>query len=197
MQRLLAAGIYIFIIVMIYGLLNGGIADILNQSEAASVWFFSGILLIIMGMYVTEPYFSSPTDTLSNSISLILVLLAITNWQELKGYVELLVYAVCMFILSIFHMIVKNYNERAKRISFWCLKNLGSSKTMFSVVYLVSAFSFFRDNIPMLFAAIALWICMVPIGLVESIIAKFSQLMAIIKEKDIDSCIGVSIKNSD
>ena len=197
LQRLLAAGIYIFIIVMIYGLLNGGIADILNQSEAASVWFFSGILLIIMGMYVTEPYFSSPTDTLSNSISLILVLLAITNRQELKGYVELLVYAVCMFILSIFHMIVKNYNEKAKRISFWCLKHLGSSKTMFSVVYLVSAFSFFRDKIPMLFAAIALWICMVPIGLVEGIIAKFSQLMGIIKEKDIDSCIGVAIKNSE
>lgn len=195
LQRLLVAGIYIFIIVMIYGLLNGGIADILNQSEAASVWFFSGILLIIMGMYVTEPYFSSPTDTLSNSISLILVLLAITNRQELNGYIELLVYAVCMFILSIFHMIVKNYNEKAKRISFWCLKHLGSSKTMFSVVYLVSAFSFFRDNTPMLFAAIALWICMVPIGLVESIIAKFSQLMGIIKEKDIDSCIGVAIKN--
>lgn len=174
LQRLLVAGIYIFIIVMIYGLLNGGIADILNQSEAASVWFFSGILLIIMGMYVTEPYFSSPTDTLSNSISLILVLLAITNRQELNGYIELLVYAVCMFILSIFHMVVKNYNEKAKRISFWCLKHLGSSKTMFSVVYLVSAFSFFRDNTPMLFAAIALWICMVPIGLVESIIAKFS-----------------------
>lgn len=168
LQRLLVAGIYIFIIVMIYGLLNGGIADILNQSEAASVWFFSGILLIIMGMYVTEPYFSSPTDTLSNSISLILVLLAITNRQELNGYIELLVYAVCMFILSIFHMIVKNYNEKAKRISFWCLKHLGSSKTMFSVVYLVSAFSFFRDNTPMLFAAIALWICMVPIGLVVS-----------------------------
>ena len=197
LQRLLVAGIYIFIIVMIYGLLNGGIADILNQSEAASVWFFSGILLIIMGMYVTEPYFSSPTDTLSNSISLILVLLAITNRQELNGYIELLVYAVCMFILSIFHMIVKNYNEKAKRISFWCLKHLGSSKTMFSVVYIVSAFSFFRDNIPMLFAAIALWICMVPIGLVESIIAKFSQLMGIIKEKDIDSCIGVAIKNSE
>ena len=197
LQRLLVAGIYIFIIVMIYGLLNGGIADILNQSEAASVWFFSGILLIIMGMYVTEPYFSSPTDTLSNSISLILVLLAITNRQELNGYIELLVYAVCMFILSIFHMVVKKYNEKAKRISFWCLKHLGSSKTMFSVVYLVSAFSFFRDNTPMLFAAIALWICMVPIGLVESIIVKFSQLMGIIKEKDIDSCIGVAIKNSE
>ena len=109
LQRLLVAGIYIVIIVMIYGLLNGGIADLLNQSEPTSVWFFSGILLIIMGMYVTEPYFSSPTDTLSNSISLILVLTSLTNRQELKGYVGLLIYAVCMFMLSIFHMIIKNH----------------------------------------------------------------------------------------
>ena len=197
LQRLLVAGIYIVIIVMIYGLLNGGIADLLNQSEPTSVWFFSGILLIIMGMYVTEPYFSSPTDTLSNSISLILVLTSLTNRQELKGYVGLLVYAVCMFMLSIFHMIIKNHNEKAKRISFWCLKHLGSSKTMFSVVYLVWAFSFFRDNMPMLFAAIALWICMVPIGLIEKIIAILSQLMGIIKEKDTDSCIGIAVKNSE
>ena len=197
LQRLLVAGIYIVIIVMIYGLLNGGIADLLNQSEPTSVWFFSGILLIIMGMYVTEPYFSSPTDTLSNSISLILVLTSLTNRQELKGYVGLLVYAVCMFMLSIFHMIIKNHNEKAKRISFWCLKHLGSSKTMFSVVYLVSGFSFFRDNMPMLFAAIALWICMVPIGLIEKIIAILSQLRGIIKEKDTDSCIGIAVKNAE
>lgn len=191
LQRLLVAGIYIVIIVMIYGLLNGGIADLLNQSESASVWFFSGILLIIMGMYVTEPYFSSPTDTLSNSISLILVLTSLTNRQELKGYAGLLIYAVCMFVLSIFHMIIKHHNEKTKRISFWCLKYFGSSKTMFSVVYLVSGFSFFRGNMPMLFAAIALWICMVPIGLIEKIIAALSQLMGIIKEKDTDSCIGI------
>ena len=68
---------------------------------------------------------------------------------------------------------------------------------MFSVVYLVSGFSFFRDNMPMLFAAIALWICMVPIGLIEKIIAILSQLMGIIKEKDTDSCIGIAVKNSE
>ncbi len=115
--------------------------------------------------------------------------------RQLSQLQGLLVYAVCMFMLSIFHMIVKNHYEKAKRISFWCLKHLGSSKTMFSVVYLVSGFSFFKDNMPMLFAAIALWICMVPIGLIEKVIAALSQLMGIIKEKDTDSCIGISVKN--
>lgn len=197
LQRLLVAGMYIVIIVMIYGALNGGIADLLNQSEPASVWFFSGILLVVMGMYVTEPYFSSPTDTLSNSISLILVLTSLTNRQELKGYVGLFIYAVCMFVLSIFHMIVKNHNEKVKRVSFWCLKYLGSSKTMFSVVYLISGFSFFRDNIPMLFAAIALWICMVPVGLIDKVVVALAQLIGIMQENDVDSCIGIAVKNSE
>ncbi len=197
LQRLMAAGVYVAIIVILYGVLNGGIADLLRQSEPTTVWFFSGILLVIMGMYVTEPFFSSPTDTLSNSISLILVLTAFTSKQQLVGYWELLAYAICMFIISIFHMIVKNRSEKAKKISFWILKNLGSSKVMFSVVYVVSAFSFFKDNTPMLFAALALWICMVPVGVVEKIIYAICQFAGIIKEKDADSCIGVAVKNSE
>lgn len=197
LQRLITAMVYIVIIVVIYGALNGGIADLLNQSEPTTVWFFSGILLVIMGMYVTEPYFSSPTDTLSNSISLILVLTALTSKQEIVGYWGLLVYAICMFLISIVHMIVKNKSEKAKKISFWILKYLGSSKVMFSVVYLVSAFSFFKENIPMLFAATALWICMVPIGLVEKVVNAICQLAGIIKEKNADSCIGIVVKNSE
>lgn len=197
LQRLIAAGVYVAIIVILYGVLNGGIGDLLRQSEPTTVWFFSGILLVIMGMYVTEPYFSSPTDTLSNSISLILVLTALTSKQQLVGYWELLVYAICMFLISILHMIVKNWSEKTKRISFWILKNLGSSKVMFSVVYVVSAFSFFKENTPMLFAAIALWICMVPVGMIEKIIYAICQLAGIMKEKEDDSCIGMAVKNSE
>lgn len=197
LQRLIAAGVYIAIIIVIYGMLNGGIADLIGQSEPTTVWFFSGILLVIMGMYVTEPYFSSPTDSLSNSISLILVLAALTSKQQLVGYWGLLAYAICIFFISILHMIVKNRSEKAKKISFWILKNLGSSKVMFSVVYLVSAFSFFKENTPMLFAALALWICMVPVGLVEKMISAICQLAGIIIEKDAVSCIGIAVKNSE
>ncbi len=196
-QRLIAAGVYIAIIAVLYGLLNGGIADLLRQSEPTTVWFFSGILLVIMGMYVTEPFFSSPTDTLSNSISLILVLTALTSKQQLVGYWGLLSYAICMFFISVLHMIIKNRNEKAKKISYWILKNLGSSKVMFSVVYVVSAFSFFKENTPMLFAALALWICMVPVGLIERIIYAVCQLAGIIKEKNVDSFIGTAVKNSE
>ena len=150
-----------------------------------------------MGMYVTEPYFSSPTDTFSNSISLILVLTALVNKQELKGYWMLLLYAIFMFILSMIHMVVKKQNEKAKRITFWTLKHMGSSRVMFSSVYIISAFSYFQDNYSMLFAAMVLWICMVPVGLVERIINAISQLYGILKESGVDSYIGLAVRNSD
>lgn len=58
-QRLIVAFVYVITIVLAYSVLGGPISDILNQKDQASVWFFSGILLVIMGKYVTEPYFSS------------------------------------------------------------------------------------------------------------------------------------------
>ncbi len=196
LQRLFAAFVYIAIIVVLYGFLSGGISDLLDQSESTTVWFFSGILLVIMGMYVTEPYFSSPTDTLSNSISLILLLTGLVDRRELKGYWALLLYAVSMFLLSFIHMIVKDRNEKAKRATFWILKHLGSSKFMFSTVYIVSGFSYFRDNYPILIASMMFWICMVPLGLVERIINAINQLRGILKEREVDSCIGLAIRNS-
>ena len=93
-QRLLVAIAYVFTIVLAYSILGGPIADILNQKDQASVWFFSGILLVIMGKYVTEPYFSSPSDTLSNSISLTLFLTTLIDSNKLIGYRFLIIYSL-------------------------------------------------------------------------------------------------------
>ena len=46
-QRLLAAVLYVIAIVVIYWVLGDGIGGLLHQREPESVWFFSGILLVI------------------------------------------------------------------------------------------------------------------------------------------------------
>lgn len=193
-QRIIAAIMYVITIVIVYGVLGGSVIDILNQTEQASVWFFSGILLVIMGKYVTEPYFSSPTDTFSNSISLILMLQTVADKSKLVGYYFLYVYAVLMFGLSLTHIVFKNVNERFKRISFFVLKNIGTSKMMFSAVYLFSAYSYFKDNMSMLIFAIALWICLIFFDVYEMLIRKMQELVKIIKVKQID-VIGMAVKN--
>ena len=107
-QRIVVSVLYIIIILLIYAILSGNILELLNQRESTSVWFFSGILLVIMGMYVTEPFFTSPADTLSNSVSLLIILLAVVNKQKMFGYNYLVIYSVAMLLLSIVHIII-NY----------------------------------------------------------------------------------------
>ncbi|MCR5430430.1 MAG: DUF87 domain-containing protein [Eubacterium sp.] len=197
LQRIIVSIMYIIAIITLYTILYGNIADFLHPGESTSLWFFSGILLVVMGTYVTEPFFTSPADSLSNSIALIIVLFATSNRKDLIGYIFLLSYAMFIFAICIFHIIFKDKNEKVKRVSYWILKYLGSSKVMFSSVYILSAFSYFKDNNYMLIAAILLWIFMVPIGLLERIIYGSKKLLGILKDNNTDTHIGVAIKNSE
>ena len=194
-QRLLSAGLYIVILCILYGCLNGSVYDLLNQSEPTTLWFFSGILLVILGMYVTEPYFTSPTDTLSNSLSLILVLTAVTSPEKLHGYWFLLIGAVVLFLLSLVNMLFKDCDEKFCKISYKILKTIGSSRTMFSLVYLFSAFSYFTENISMLIATVTLWILMVPIDVLSCVINLICEIVHV--KKDVSSYIGVVVRNSE
>lgn len=128
-----------------------------------------------MGRYVTKPYFSSPTDTFANSISLILVLTA-SDHSSLIGYKQLLFFSYFLFLLSLLHIIFKNINEKFKNISYWIMKNVGSSTILYSFVYLLSAYSFFVPaNCPMFTAAIAVWICIVFFDVYGKMIRKISS----------------------
>ena len=111
-QRLLAAVLYVIVIVLIYWILGDGISGLLQQREPESVWFFSGILLVILGKYVSEPYFSSHSNTFTNSLSLIIFLLGSAEGKQLKGYWILLVCAAVLFALSLSHMLFKDKSEK-------------------------------------------------------------------------------------
>ncbi len=193
-QRLIVAFAYVVTIVIAYSVLGGPIADILHQRDQASVWFFSGILLVIMGKYVTEPYFSSPSDTLSNSISLTLFLTTLINKNELIGYWFLLVYSLSMFIMSIIHIAIKNTNFKFKKVSYYLLKSIGSSKWMFSAIYLLAAYSYFQTKIPMLVVSIAIWISLVFCDVYELILKWLVGLWKSATKKTSEE-IGLAVKN--
>lgn len=194
-QRLLTAFLYVITIIALYTILSGNIMDIFSQSTESTLWFFSGILLIIMGSYVTEPYFSSPTDTFANSISLILVLSA-SDHSSLIGYKPLLIFSYFLFLLSLLHIIFKNTNKKFKNLSYWIMKNVGSSTVLYSFVYLLSAYSFFAlANCPMFTAAIAVWICIVFFDVYGKIIRKISSLICILKSKSQSPIIGYAIRS--
>lgn len=201
-QRLVTAFIYLIAIMLTFNTLGSGLSSILDQNNDSSIWFYSGILLIIMGKYVTEPYFSTPTDTFANSISLILVLITIDDKTKLWGYHFLLIYSISLIVLSLIHMIFKNINEKFKNITYFLLKNIGSSTIIFSLVYLFSSYSYFTSDIflkthsiCMFISAITLWICIVFFDIVGKIISKIVTLFTLFKNKNPQEFIGISIKS--
>lgn len=194
-QRLITAILYIAIIVLLYGLLNGGLFDLMQQTEPVSIWFFSGILLVILGKYVTEPYFSSPSDILTNSLSLLLTLFILPDKTKLYGYWILMSFALLLFLLSLFHIVFKDRNTKFKNISYSVLKRLGKSSVLFSAVYLLSSFSFFSKDIPMLFASILIWIFMIPIDSLSYFVSWICELTGIIKNKVGSTAVGISVRS--
>ena len=70
-ERIIIAVLYIIIMLLLFKFMGKDIGKVLNFSEDSSIWFYSGTLLIVLGNYLTEPFFSKPTDTIANSISVI------------------------------------------------------------------------------------------------------------------------------
>ena len=67
---------------------------------------------------------------------------------------------------------------------------------IFSAVYILSAFSYFNQNYPMLLASLLLWVMMVPVDSLSYIISWICSCINIIKEKESGS-IGIAVRNSE
>ena len=168
-ERIIVGSIYFLVLFLLYRSLGNNFSALSTLGSDSSVWFYSGALLIILGSYITEPYFSKPTDTIASSISLLLALLGITNKKLLIGYNFMLVYAFLMLVIAVIAIFLKDYENKPKEILYFITKTIGTSKVMFSTIYLFSAFSYFTKGTSLVEFGIMLilWSCLVmgdPIG---------------------------------
>lgn len=194
-QRLLVALIYIILLMVLYTLLGGRIFDI---TEETSIWFYSGALLIILGSYVTEPYFTKPTDSIANSISAFLGLLIVVNKENLFGYYYILYFSIAIFIISILTIILKDKFKKVSRVTYWFVSNFGSAKFIFSLIYLSSAYSFFsKTNLGLFVIAIALLVCILFFDFAGKLLKKIYHLVGIFEEKKNIAFLGRAIANKD
>lgn len=198
-QRLIIAAIYLIIIFICILLLGENPVDLIKGSTDESIWFYSGVLLIIMGQYVTEPFFSTPADAFANSITAILALIAVHNKQSFKMYWVLFVYCCIIGLLSIVAIGTNKYNNRFSKTVYFLVNKLGSSKVLFSLIYLLSAFSYFFNPDKYLYFTISmvLWVCIVFFNIVEHIVSFFASLIRSIKTKSDNSYLGQAIKSND
>lgn len=126
-------------------------ADLGNDAQ---VWFTSGLLLIVLGVFVTEKYFTRPLDVIVNVITLFVVLSTLDNVSNFQLYWPLVAYSLLTAIIAFVSFVLideeKDRNYLSQKIAHSAntiSSFLGSSKMLFSIVFILSIFSYFISSL--------------------------------------------------
>lgn len=189
-QRVLAAIIYLILLVLIFSLIGGNISKVIfGQSIDSSIWFYSGALLIVLGAYIAEPFFSKPSNIIINTVAVIVALLGLDDKSALLGYDFIIYYSVGLLLLSIISIVLadteNNTAVKFSKISYWTSTNLGHNKVIFSLLYVSSATTYFglQNEIVPYILMITLWISLVFFDVIGYIITFFSKFKSLISDK--------------
>ena len=148
--------IYLFVFTGILFTLKFLLVDkiFVNLGNDAQVWFTSGLLLIVLGVFVTEKYFTRPLDVIVNVITLFVVLSTLDNVSNFQLYWPLVVYSLITVVIAFLSFVLidegKDRNYLSQKIAYSAntiSSFLGSSKMLFSIVFILSIFSYFISSL--------------------------------------------------
>ncbi|MDR3049416.1 MAG: DUF87 domain-containing protein [Elusimicrobiota bacterium] len=146
--RLLVCIVSLSIFLLICRYFSSNFGFLTDSNSEYNILFVSGALLLLFGTYITEPFFTKPVDVLSNSIAVILALLSIKHPNNFFGYSYVFYFAIFVAILSLTTIIMYGVNKNSKIQILFCdiATKLGSSKIMFSIIYLLTIISYFYER---------------------------------------------------
>src|SRR3989344_5305174 len=120
----------------------------------SEIWFTSGLLLIILGVFVTEKYFTKPLDVIVNVITLFVVLLTLNDVSKFHLYWPLITYSLLTAVIALVSFVLvdeeKDRNVLSQKIAYSLnviSGFLGSSRLLFSIVFILSIFNYFVSSL--------------------------------------------------
>ena len=111
-QRIIVAIIYIGLLLILFAIIDGNFSELLwEPSNDKRIWFISGALLVILGKYIAEPFFSKPTDAIANSTAVLITLIAITDKDGFAFYEIVFWLSISVLFFSILTIFLKNVED--------------------------------------------------------------------------------------
>ncbi|MCE5189415.1 MAG: DUF87 domain-containing protein [Eubacteriales bacterium] len=195
-QRFFIALAYIVVITVIFLSFGGTLSEIVDDTSNMGVWFCSAALLIIFGIYLTEPFFSKPVDTITNCTSVLLTLLALPQKKALIGYWFIMTVTLVLLVLSFITIFFKDKENGFLRLVHFVVMNIGNARFVFSPFYLLSAYSFFAvAGRHAEFTLIALlWFFLCVFDPISWVLRKYNQLR--IAQSPPETYIGIATQCS-
>jgi uncharacterized protein len=197
-ERISAVFIYIFLLISALWYLSGNLSSVFTEGTSYNYVLVSAGLLLIFGVYIAEPYFAKPTDVLVNLSAIILFVLGLPEGTEYLGRSYILYTSLFLLLLTIVVIFAKEESV-LWRFSDWLtglLVTIGQSKVSFSLIYLVTIYSFFGEDQKALVLLFTFWILFITAYWVEMMIKFISKNLTKLKEDNlyIGKIVGVENK---
>ena len=156
-----------------YGI-TGSFAFIQDASSPFNLLFVSSAVFIILGQYISEPFFTTPLDAISNSVAAILILLAIKSPSSFLFYEPILVLFIAILVSAVVVLALNALDilPRIKKTLLVITTNLGKSKVLYSAIYLFGAVSYLKDDPTILLIMLIAWVIAVCTNWLEAVIAR-------------------------
>jgi hypothetical protein len=121
-----------------------------DTSQDTAMWFTSGLLLIVLGLFITERYFTKSLDVLVNVITLSVVLLTLDKRADFQLWGVVLTFVGIIGVLALASFVIfdetKDPNTRSQRIGASAgtiARFFGSARILFSIIFVLSIFNYF------------------------------------------------------
>jgi len=186
-QRFLVSLLYIIIMGAIGRYYNGDFSFIFDTEKPLYVIFVASALMLILGAYITEPYFSKPSDVIAKSIAMLLVLASLKNPELLVGYTFIKWYSLIIGSAAIISILLLEFPKiaRFQRELAVLTTYAGRPKIFFSVLYLTGLLSFFSDTIQEYFTLLIFWLLLIFSQPVENLISWIFKFLSTTKNNHI------------
>jgi uncharacterized protein len=196
-ERIVSALLYTTLIIGIGRCLNGNFDFLFDSSNKYYVLFVASALMLIMGEYLTEPYYTKPVDVIVKSFTILLVLGSIPEDKQKVFFLYDAFLSINIFLLlSSCVLVFLGYvgdNLRIKKFFLSLLTKFSSPSIIFSILYLLSLFSFFDNHTNDFLILFGVWLLLVFKKPVEFVAKFIANIWNYVKKDIEDTSIGIAI----
>ncbi len=147
-ERIITSIIYFTIILSIGYYLDSGWGFLTNSSNPLNTLFVASALMLIMGSYITEPFYTKPIDVIAKSFSILLVLFGLSNMGNFLFHDLFLYFTFSLLAFSIILVFLQQLGryEKIGQIIYKIVTYIGKPEIIFSMLYLLTLFSFYMKS---------------------------------------------------
>lgn len=147
-ERIITSILYFAFTILVGYYLDNGWDFLTNSTNHLNTLFVAAALMLIMGSYITEPYFTKPIDVIAKTFFIILVLIGI---GKTSGFVFYDIFFYFNFVLLVLSIVLIFMQELVKvnklqKIIYLIITTLGKPEIIFSILYLLTLFSFYMES---------------------------------------------------